>query len=246
MTKTSPAHKADYYLYFLSERAITVQFGNSICKATSDKITQLNKLINEQSFSGLETTLIAYTTLTIFYDPIQLLSSNLKGVTCLEKLSYYIKNQYQAIQYSTNVKANIIEIPVCYDQRFGLDLEEVAAHAKLSIEEVIAIHADTIYTVYMIGFLPGFAYLGGLSGQLATPRKQTPRLHVPAGSVGIGGEQTGIYPLTSPGGWQIIGRTPMMMFNLENEQPSLLQPGDQVIFKQIGIEEFHDLAASFL
>jgi inhibitor of KinA len=246
MTKTLPTHKADYHLYALSEKVITIQFGDSICKATSDKITQLNKLINEHPFIGLETTLIAYTTLSIFYDPIQLLSSNLKGVTCLEKLSNYIQAQYRAIQSTTNDNANIFEIPVCYHESFGLDLDEVAGHAKLSIEEVIAMHTEATYTVYMIGFLPGFAYMGGLNQQLATPRKQTPRLHVPAGSVGIGGEQTGIYPLTSPGGWQIIGRTPAMMFNLENEQPSLLQPGDKVVFKPIELEEFHDLAASSL
>ncbi len=191
------AAEPDFELYFLSERAITIQFGDSICKTTFDKLTQLNRLIYEHPFIGLETTLMAYTTLTVFYEPFRLLSSELEGKTCLEKLSNYIHALYQGIQHSTNDTAKLIEIPVCYDQRFGLDLQEVATHAKRSKEQVIAMHAETIYAVYMIGFLPGFAYLGGMDKQLTTPRKSSPRLSVPAGSVGIGGEQTGIYPLIS-------------------------------------------------
>lgn len=246
MTVNLPAAEPDFELYFLSERAITIQFGDSICKATFDKLTQLDRLIYQRPFIGLETTLMAYTTLTIFYEPILLLSSELEGKTCLEKLSHYIQTLYQTIQYSADDNTKPIEIPVCYHPSFGLDLEEVARHAKLSTELVIVMHAETIYTVYMIGFLPGFAYLGGMNKQLTTPRKPSPRLKVPAGSVGIGGEQTGIYPLTSPGGWQLIGRTPIPMFNIEKDQPSRLQPGDKVVFKPIGIEEFHHLASTFL
>lgn len=245
MTANLPAAESDFELYSLSERAITIQFGDSICKATFDKLTQLDCLIYQRPFIGLETTLIAYTTLTFFYEPFLLLASELEGETCLEKLSNYIHTLYQAIQHSTNDNAKLIEIPVCYDQSFGLDIQEVATHAKLSIEQVIAMHAETIYAVYMIGFLPGFAYLGGMDKQLTTPRKPSPRLSIPAGSVGIGGEQTGIYPLTSPGGWQIIGRTPLVMFNIEKDQPSRLQPGNKVVFKPIGMEEFHRLASTF-
>ncbi len=245
MTANLTAAEPDFELYFLSERAITIQFGDSICKTTFDKLTQLNRLIYEHPFIGLETTLMAYTTLTVFYEPFRLLSSELAGKTCLEKLSNYIHTLYQTIPHGTNDDAKLIEIPVCYHRSFGLDLEEVARHAKCSTEQVIAMHTEAIYAVYMIGFLPGFAYLGGMNRQLATPRKPSPRLSVPVGSVGIGGEQTGIYPLTSPGGWQLIGRTPITMFNIEKDQPSLLQPGNKVVFKPIAMEEFHHLASTF-
>lgn len=245
MTANLTAAEPDFELYFLSERAITIQFGDSICKTTFDKLTQLNRLIYERPFIGLKTTLMAYTTLTVFYEPFRLLSSELEGKTCLEKLSNYIHTLYQTIPHRTNDDAKLIEIPVCYHRSFGLDLEEVARHAKCSTEQVIAMHTEAIYAVYMIGFLPGFAYLGGMNRQLATPRKPSPRLSVPVGSVGIGGEQTGIYPLTSPGGWQLIGRTPITMFNIEKDQPSLLQPGNKVVFKPIAMEEFHHLASTF-
>lgn len=128
------------------------------------------------------------------------------------------------------VPSRRIDIPVHYGGSAGSDLDEVARHTGLSRDEVIGLHSAAEYTVYFLGFLPGFAYLGGMDPRLATPRRREPRLMVPAGSVGIGGEQTGIYPIASPGGWQLIGRTSLPMFDSARDPPSLLLPGDTVCF----------------
>lgn len=132
-------------------------------------------------------------------------------------------------------------IPVCYDVVFGLDLDAVATHHNLSKTDVITLHTQATYTVYFTGFLPGFPYLGGLSERLHTPRKQSPRLKVPKGAVGIGGKQTGIYPSTSPGGWQIIGKTPISLFDSTHSAPSLLKAGDQIQFSAISYDTFISL-----
>lgn len=132
-----------------------------------------------------------------------------------------------------------IEIPVCYDAAFGPDLAEVAAHSGLDVHRVIQLHAAGKYLVGAIGFMPGFPYLSGLHVRLRTPRRGTPRLQIPAGSVGIGGAQTGIYPLASPGGWNLIGRTPLALFRPDRENdPTLLRPGDRVNFRIITRHEF--------
>lgn len=131
-----------------------------------------------------------------------------------------------------------IELPVCYDLRVAPDLEWLAGSTRLSVEDVVALHSGAEYRVYFLGFKPGFAYLGGLHPRLHCPRKDSPRLSVPAGSVGIGGAQTGIYPHCTPGGWQIIGRTATPLFNAKQEPPCLLQPGDLLHFKPIGFDEY--------
>ncbi len=137
----------------------------------------------------------------------------------------------------------LIEIPVCYEDEFAPDLDEVASHAQLSAADVIAAHTAPIYHVACVGFAPGFPYLTGLAEALATPRRATPRLAVAAGSVAIGGAQTGIYPLTSPGGWNVIGRTPRRLFAIENAPPALLAQGDRVRFRRITREEFEAFPA---
>jgi inhibitor of KinA len=134
-----------------------------------------------------------------------------------------------------------VEIPVCYGGEFGADLDFVAKHANLTPGEVIEIHSAADYLVHMIGFAPGFPYLGGMSSKIAAPRRSSPRLKVPAGSVGIAGEQTGIYPLETPGGWQLIGRTPLALFRPEQDPPTLLQPGDIVRFRPITPQQFREL-----
>lgn len=134
--------------------------------------------------------------------------------------------------------ANVIHIPVCYSGEYGPDLQTVAEHHGYSVDEVIELHTNREYRVYMLGFAPGFAYLGGMSEKLYAPRKAVPRVQIPAGSVGIGGLQTGIYPLETPGGWNIIGRTPLAMFRPWDKQPTLLRAGDRVRFVAIGPQEF--------
>ena len=136
------------------------------------------------------------------------------------------------------MKPRLVEVPVCYDVEFALDLELVAQHCGLSPNDVVARHAAARYDVRCVGFTPGFPFLGGLPAKLATPRRKSPRPAVPAGSVGIGGPQTGIYPLRSPGGWNIIGRTPLRLFDVTREPAALFRAGDRVHFFQIGRDEF--------
>ena len=136
------------------------------------------------------------------------------------------------------IEPRLLEVPVCYSEDLGPDLAAVAQHCALSPNEVVRKHAGGRYRVRCLGFTPGFPFLAGLPAKLATPRRASPRTVVPAGSVGIGGNQTGIYPLPSPGGWNIIGRTPLRLFDLEREPPALLRPGDQVRFVSITREEF--------
>jgi inhibitor of KinA len=135
-------------------------------------------------------------------------------------------------------ESRLVEIPVCYGGEFGPDLEDVARHSELRPDEVIRLHSSAEYFAYFLGFMPGFAYLGGLPDSIATPRHATPRTRVAAGSVGIGGNQTGVYPLPSPGGWRLIGRTPAVLFSPERNPPALLEMGDLVKFVPITREEF--------
>ncbi|BBE08243.1 allophanate hydrolase subunit 1 protein [Mycoavidus cysteinexigens] len=158
--------------------------------------------------------------LTVLFDPL---------AADVDALAKMLAKAWRAA--AENLKpGRLVEIPVCYGGESGPDLAEVAQHTKLSIEEIIKRHTNTEYTVFCLGFQPGFAYLGGLDPKLATPRRAEPRVAIPAGSVGIGGTQTGIYPASSPGGWQLIGRTAAKLFDPMGNPPSLLQPGDRVRF----------------
>lgn len=139
------------------------------------------------------------------------------------------------------MKKFIVEIPVLYGGEYGPDIENIATHNNLSIEEVIKIHTSGEYLVYMLGFTPGFPYLGGMDKRIATPRLKTPRTKIPGGSVGIAGEQTGVYPIESPGGWQLLGRTPLNFFDPNNEKPFLINAGEYIKFVQISEEEYHKI-----
>ena len=140
---------------------------------------------------------------------------------------------------TTNELVTVVEVPTVYGGEFGPDLSFVASHNHLSEDEVISIHSGTDYLVYMLGFIPGFSYLGGMDPRIATPRLSSPRTLIPAGSVGIAGEQTGTYPSDSPGGWQIIGRTPVTMYDMSKAQAALLNAGDYVRYVPIDKSEFH-------
>ncbi len=160
------------------------------------------------------------------------------GITDDEALRARIEQLLRETSIHTHDNSRIIELPICYDGEFGPDVDEVARHAGLSTDEVIARHLRGEYLVAMLGFSPGFPYLRGLPPELATPRRATPRLQILAGSVGIAGTQTGIYPQATPGGWQLIGRTPTPLFTLEQSPPTLLQPGDRVCFRRIDAAEY--------
>jgi inhibitor of KinA len=228
-----------FRIYPVSEKAVTVELGDRIDAAVLSRVQALERSLMNAPFMGMETTVPAYSTLTVFFDPALVKRcSQLKGETNFERVSGYLRQLTRKEQVPPLVKANPISIPVCYGGHYGPDLWEVAHHHHISEEEVIALHTGALYTVYMIGFLPGFAYLGGLPEELETPRRDTPRKAVSSGSLGIGGKQTGIYPLESPGGWQIIGRTPLKLFDVKRSPAALLKAGDLLRFVPISYSEF--------
>ena len=232
----------DIHFFQISENAISLEFGDDINEETLGRISGLNECIKQNPFAGLLSTIPAYTTLTLYFNPVVLMNDrSLKGSTTLDKISGYIKSINVETNIDQKIYSQIINIPVCYDSTFGFDLQELSLFHQLKKEEIIDMHSSAVYTVYMIGFVPGFPYLGGLSEKLTSPRKQNPRAAIPAGSVGIAGQQTGIYPLETPGGWQIIGRTPLKLFDVNRQQPSLLKAGDKLKFEQISLREFEQI-----
>lgn len=174
----------------------------------------------------------AYATVGVFFDPARIESFDVLKTT--------IGNIFNAssLEGESKVEAPLHEIPVCYDREFAPDLADVARGAGLAEAEVIRRHASSAYRVNCVGFIAGFPFMSGLPSELATPRRPVPRREVPAGSVGIGGAQTGIYPRSSPGGWNLIGRTPMRLFDVQRDPPIILQAGDRVRFREISREEF--------
>lgn len=237
MTNTVPANNLS--IYPISEKAVTIEFGHVIDESLMDRISRFNWLLNQNPFPGLLSTVPAYSTLSIFFDPVKVIQNHtLPGKSCLAKVSGYLNSLKEDESPSSIAEEPVIAIPVCYGGAFGPDLEYVADYHKLSMGEVISIHSSAVYKVYMIGFIPGFAYLGGLSALLETPRKDNPRKAVPAGAVGIAGKQTGVYPLETPGGWQLIGQTPVKLFDAQRLQPSLLKAGDSIKFEPISLPDF--------
>jgi inhibitor of KinA len=190
----------------------------------------------------------AYTTVAVFFDPIMVANAAPKLDQALDRLMERLRevvaagaNRGRRVR-STRSDARSIEIPVCYDPEFALDLDHVASQAKLTPTKVVDLHSRAEYRVSCIGFVPGFPFLAGLPKELSTPRRATPRKEIPAGSVAIGGAQTGIYPLRSPGGWNLIGRTPLHLFDPAKTPPAFLRAGDRVRFRAITRVEFEALA----
>ncbi|WP_375418074.1 5-oxoprolinase subunit PxpB [uncultured Hymenobacter sp.] len=225
-------------LFPLGDAAVVLEFGDHISPATHRAIQAFAAYLARHPFIGLRECVPAFTTLTVYYDP-WLLSEDGRYQP-YERVAEMLRQLLPAA-LAPAPGAAVVEIPVCYGEEFGPDLAFVASHAKLSAEEVIARHCRPDYLVHMIGFAPGFPYLGGLDERLHTPRKAAPRALVPAGSVGIAGAQTGIYSLPTPGGWQLIGRTPLQLFNPEWAAPSLLQAGQRLRFVPIGAVEYERL-----
>jgi inhibitor of KinA len=185
----------------------------------------------------------AYTTVAVFFDPVRVINATVEPSRASECLTQKIRDALAGgkRKQSKQAAASAIEIPVCYDPEFALDLDHVADHARMSPKEIVDLHSAAEYRVNCIGFTPGFPYLTGLPGKLATPRRATPRKEIPAGSVAIGGAQTGIYPQVSPGGWNVIGRTPLRLFDPQKDPPVLLRVGNRVRFRVITREEFEAL-----
>ncbi len=226
-----------YTIASLNENAVLVSFGNIMDVDVNKRIVALDRQLNSAPFLGFVETVPAYCSLAVFYNAGQV---RLKATdkTVFDFVKEYIEVHLNKVDSESPIKSAIIEIPVFYD---GEDLEFVSDQHHLASEEVIEIHTSSAYRVFMIGFLPGFAYMGSLDERIATSRKSSPRTQVPAGSVGIAGFQTGIYPQSSPGGWQLIGRTPIKIFDKQKSKPCLFKPGDEVRFYSIDQNQFNDL-----
>src|SRR5271157_16729 len=207
-----------------SDSSLLVVFGNTISPALHERVIALFHAFQTRHDPRIRNLHPGYASLLIDFDPLRLTHDELTSVV-----------QELALTGDSAVarSANAVTIPVCYDVEFGPDLLDVARHAGLSAEEVISLHSSPTYLVYFLGFSPGFVYLGGLPEILHTPRLATPRPSIAGGSVGIAGSQTGIYPVDSPGGWKLIGRTPLRMFDPEATPPTRLRPGDRLKFSPI-------------
>lgn len=235
----------------LGDSGILVQFGTEISPDVHEEVKAFTDCIEANSFPGFIECVPAFTSVTIFYSPL-LVFQMYKGQGKPEDLSPYsivqsiLQERLKSLHTSKRREKRVVDIPVCYGGELGPDLEAVAKYHQLTPAEVIDIHSQAEYLVYMIGFAPGFPYLGGMSEQIATPRHSSPRLSIPAGSVGIAGMQTGVYPISTPGGWQIIGRTPINLFYPDKNPPTLLTSGDIVRFKPISIEEYKEYKETVL
>lgn len=218
----------DYRVLYLADRAVTFEFGSSISKEISQKVLALHHILKSADMKGIVETVPTFRSITVHFDPLILFPNEVEDLVApfISHLSV------------TKTKKHLIEIPCCYDRDYAPDLDYVAQKTGLSVEDVIARHQDEIYDVFMLGFLPGFGFLGVLDEALRLPRRTNPRTNVPKGSVAIADLMTAIYPSESPGGWHLIGRTPVEIF----DKTPLLGAGDQIRFIRISEQEFEAYA----
>lgn len=225
----------------INESSLLISFGDAIHEEVHARVMQGKAVIEATPFPGFVETVPAYTTLAVYYNPVEVEKKNeTVSATVLQTLQKLLETGSED-QWTTT--GTIAEIPVCYDPAFAPDLNATAENLKLSVEELINIHSGKTYKVFMIGFTPGFPYMGPVDERIFTQRKTQPRLKVEPGSVAVAGNQTGIYPFATPGGWNIIGRTSLLLFDRNRSNPFLLKAGDEVKFKQISKEEFETLSA---
>ena len=211
------------------DTSVAVVFGNEISIDINTRIRAFDEALAEEQIDGVYETVPTYCSLTVHYAPEKIRFEELK-----ERLEALLAVSHKAQKLNTIV----MEIPVVYGGEYGPDLETVAAHNGMSPEDVVRIHSGAEYLIYMLGFTPGFSYMGGMDESIATPRLKTPRVLIPAGSVGIAGKQTGIYPIDSPGGWQLIGRTPVKLYDAHRDTPILLDAGLHVKFIPVDEAEY--------
>jgi len=216
-----------------SDQTLLLYFGDGISLATHQSITTFVKVLSVNPIPGVVNLQPAYTSVLIKFDPRTTEHGELESL-CRERL--------RQIEHVCLPAPRLREIPVCYGDLFGPDLQAVAELHGVAVDEVVRLHSSATYTAYFLGFVPGFAYLGGLPKALATPRLATPRKAVPAGSVAIGGNQTGVYPTATPGGWRLIGKTPLKLFDPSVAHASFFELGDEVRFLPISSEQFARLA----
>jgi KipI family sensor histidine kinase inhibitor len=215
------------------DSALVIEFGDKVSPEINAKVRRLSKFLEASLVDGVTEVVPTYRSLLVHYDP------------CMSSLKELRSRLRKAIRESEKVSldgSRRVIMPVRYGGEFGPDIGDVATYNKISVEDVIHIHSNTDYVVYMIGFIVGFPYLGELPKSIACPRLKTPRVKVPAGSVGIAGTLTGIYPVEAPGGWRLIGRTPLKLFDERSDPPSLLQAGDSVQFQSVTQSEYGEIA----
>ncbi len=218
---------ADIRFLSCGDSALTVEFSKEMNEATNRKIRHLaTRLVN---IRGVGECVPTFCSMTVYFDPF---------VISRNRLEKKIAKIVEAYKESAVQSKRVFLIPVCYEGEFAPDMEDVSSLTGLDREEVIKIHTSVDYLIYMLGFLPGFPYLGGMDKRIEAPRLDTPRTSIPAGAVGIGGKQTGIYPLASPGGWRLIGQTPVKVYDPDREEPILYRAGDYIRFYPISQEEF--------
>jgi inhibitor of KinA len=234
-----------YSIFSVGDQAVALEIDRAVDADLNQRLVLMKRWIEKNSFGGLRDVIIGYRTITITYDVFQTTQSAGQG-----SASDFVKQKLTLAYQSTNgqgnekVKPRELNIPVCYHAKFGLDTKTICSRTGISETELVQLHSCKSYKVYLVGFLPGFPYLGFVDPRIEFPRHSSPRANVPTGSVGIAGTQTGIYPFDSPGGWQIIGRTPLKIFNSQNSTPALFEIGDIVTFYPITELEFDHLQNS--
>ena len=212
------------------DRCLLAIYGQSVDTAVNEKVRRITALLSQERRPGIEEVVPSYSSLAVFYNPAAISTKALIALLCACE---------QNLDTAQVDASRTITIPVCYGGEFGPDLLDVARHNQLSLDAVIEHHCAALYRIFTIGFAPGFCYLGGLDTRLHTPRLETPRTLVAAGSVGIAGSQTGIYPQDSPGGWRIIGRTPQTLFDANRAEPCPYRAGDSLRFQAVDEPTFH-------
>ena len=236
--------ESEFSIQPVSETAVKVEFGKEIAPEIHYKVKALMDHLDKAPFPGFIEYVASFASVTVFYDLCAI-----KKIQQLERFADKSQPAYQfvgellrevtgSLPVYTEGAARVVKIPVCYGGQYGPDLEYVAECNQLTVQEVIDVHSRGRYLVYMLGFAPGFPYLGGMSERIAAPRRQSPRLSIPAGTVGIAGKQTGVYPIETPGGWQLIGRTPLELFCPQKNPPTLLRAGDIIEFQPISHQEY--------
>ena len=233
------AGRLTHKIFPISDSALTIDFGNVINETINSTVLSLFRDFQNNPQDGFIETIPAYSSLTVYFDVFQLSKSIPQDRTVYKWVSSVLEERLRRLPETVELGSPLFEIPVCYDPEFAPDIGEIANLKAISTDEVMHIHRSKEYRVYMLGFLPGFSYMGEVDERIAVPRKSQPK-QVAAGSIGIAGRQTGIYPSASPGGWQIIGRTPLKIFDPKKEEPTLLKAGDRVRFIPISKHEFEN------
>jgi len=213
------------------DTVLVLEYGDKIDWRISRHVNALNRRLRDEPIEGVIETVPTFRSLAVHYDP---------DVVGFETLGAKLSQLSERIE-GDDTQTRLWRIPGCYDAEFGPDLAELGERADLSAQQVVDCHASTQYLVYMMGFLPGFAYMGDVPEPLVQPRRETPRTRVPAGSIAVATSMTAVYTLESPGGWHILGRTPLIFFDLEQEYPALLSPGDRVVFEPVSREAFETI-----